>query len=200
MAQRCHGAAKEGHEPPKYRVGATFGAFRTTLLFDDGSKPLLEQLAVSASLEYRVNERITLVGAGGVMFLGSLGGASTRPGGVMSLSLSYLLLEQGTWSPFLQFSGSLAVSSMRVVDTNYVAIDVRAGLAAGWTFFERLTPYAVVRAFGGPVFYGSAMGTDAYHVQLGAGLVVGLPWGLDLSAEIIPLGEQRVTAGLGGSF
>lgn len=58
----------------------------------------------------------------------------------------------------------------------------------------------MVRAFGGPFFYGSALGTDGYHLQLGAGLVVGLPWGLDLSAEIIPLGEQRVTAGLGGSF
>ena len=181
-------------------MGATFGAFRTTLLFSDGTKPRLEQLAVSASLEYRVSDKITLVGAGGVMLMGQLGGVATTPGGVGSLALSYLLLEQGTYAPFLQFSGSVSLSAMRALDTNYVAIDLRAGLAAGWTFFDRLTPYAVARVFGGPVFYGSATGTDAYHVQLGAGLVVGLPWGLDLSAEIIPLGEQRVTAGLGVSF
>ena len=181
-------------------MGATFGAFRTTLLFSDGTKPLLEQLAVSVSLEYRVSDRITLAGAAGAMIRGSLGGVATTPGGVGSLSLSSLLLEQGTYAPFLQFSGSIALSAMSVADAHYVAIDVRAGLAAGWTFFERLTPYAVVRAFGGPVFYGSALGTDAYHVQLGAGVVLGLPWGLDLSAKVIPLGEQRVTAGLGGSF
>ena len=180
-------------------MGATFGAFRTTLLFLDQSRKL-EQLAVSASLEYRAAEKITLSGAAGVMLMGSLGGQPTSPGGVGSLALSFLLLEQGTYSPFLQFAGSLAVSVMRVIDVNYVAIDIRAGLAAGWTFFERLTPYAVVRAFGGPVYYGSIIGTDAYHVQLGAGLVVGLPWGFDLSAEVIPLGEQRVTAGLGFSF
>jgi hypothetical protein len=180
-------------------VGATFGAFRTLLLFADQNRKL-EQLAVSASLEYRASEKITLSGAAGAMVMGSLGGVATSPGGVASLGLSSLLLEQGTYSPFLQLSGSIAVSSMRVSDTNYVAIDVRVGLAAGWTFFERLTPYAVVRAFGGPVFYGSELGTDAYHVQLGAGLVVGLPFGFDLSAEFIPLGEQRVTAGLGYSF
>jgi len=181
-------------------VGATFGAFRTTLLFSDGTTPRLEQLAVSASLEYRVSDRITLVGAGGALIRGQLGGAPTTPGAVGSLAISMLVLEQGTWSPFLQVSGSLALSTMRAADTNYVAIDFRAGLAAGWTLFDRFTPYAVVRAFGGPVFYGSATGTDAYHVQLGAGFVVGLPLGLDLSAEIIPLGEQRVTAGLGVSF
>ncbi len=180
-------------------MGATFGAFRTLLLFTDLNRRL-EQLAVSVSLEYRVTERITLVGAGGVMIAGTLGGAPTQPGGVGSLALSFLVLEQGTYSPFLQFSGSIALSAMRAADSNYVAIDFRGGLAAGWTLFERFTPYAVVRAFGGPVFYGSAIGTDAYHVQLGAGFVVGLPLGLDLSAEIIPLGEQRVTAGLGVSF
>ena len=180
-------------------MGATFGAFRTLLLFTDLNRRL-EQLAVSVSLEYRVTERITLVGAAGAMIAGTLGGAPTQPGGVGSLALSFLVLEQGTYTPFLQFSGSIALSAMRAADSNYVAIDFRGGLAAGWTLFERFTPYAVVRAFGGPVFYGSALGTDAYHVQLGAGFVVGLPLGLDLSAEIIPLGEQRVTAGLGISF
>ena len=180
-------------------MGATFGAFRTLLLFSDQNRKL-EQLAVSGALEYRVSEKMTLVGAGGVLIMGTLGSVPTTPGGVLSIGLSSLLLEQGTYSPFLQLSGSLAVSTMRALDVNYVAIDFRAGLAAGWTFFDRLTPYAVFRAFGGPVFYGSALGTDAYHVQLGAGLVVGLPFGFDLSAEVIPLGEQRVTAGLGYTF
>ena len=118
----------------------------------------------------------------------------------------FLRADPGSIAPImsavimLSGAGSVALSTMRAAETNYVGIDFRVGLAAGWTFFERLTPYAVVRAFGGPVFYGSELGTDAYHVQLGAGLVVGLPFGFDLSAEIVPLGEQRVTAGLGYSF
>lgn len=166
----------------------------------DGTKPLLQQLAASASLEYRLSERVTLVGAGGGLVLGELGGLPTSPGGVGSLGVSWLLLEQGTWSPFVQLAGSLAMSGMKVLDTTYLALDLRAALSAGWTLWNRFTPYAVARVFGGPVFYGAETGTDAYHVQLGAGFVVGLPIGLDLSAEVIPLGEQRVTAGVGLSF
>jgi len=35
---------------------------------------------------------------------------------------------------------------------------------------------------------------------VGLGAVVGLPLGFDLSAEVVPLGEQRVTLGVGYSF
>jgi hypothetical protein len=181
-------------------VGAAFGAFRTRLLFSDGSNRKLEQLATTASLEYRVNEKMTRVGAGGAMFLGNLGDVPSTPGAVASLGLAGVVLEQGTWTPFLQVSGSLAFTTLRIADTTYTALDVRAGLVCGWTLWERFTPYAVFRAFGGPVFYGGVTGTDAYHVQLGLGAVVGLPGGFDLSAEFIPLGEQRVTAGVGFSF
>jgi hypothetical protein len=81
-----------------------------------------------------------------------------------------------------------------------VAVDARAALVVGYTVFDRLTPYAVARAFGGPVFYAGLSGGDRYHYQVGAGLVVGLPGGFDLSAEVVPLGEQRLTAGVGFSF
>lgn len=160
----------------------------------------MEQLAVSASLEYRVAEKMTLAVAGGAMFLGNLGGAPTSPGAVASIGLAGTVLEQGEWSPFLQVSGSLAFSSLKVRDDAYIAFDVRAGLVCGWTLWERFTPYAVFRAFGGPIFYQGATGTDAYHVQLGVGAVLGLPGGFDLSAEFVPLGEQRITAGVGFSF
>jgi hypothetical protein len=119
---------------------------------------------------------------------------------VASLGLAGTVLGQGEYTPFLQVSGSFAFSTLQVGPEHYVALDVRAGLVCGWTLWERFTPYAVFRAFGGPVFYGGATGTDAYHVQLGVGAVVGLPGGFDLSAEFIPLGEQRITAGLGFSF
>jgi hypothetical protein len=114
--------------------------------------------------------------------------------------VSWLVLDQGAYTPFVQLSGSIAFSAMKAALGAYEALDARVGVAAGYTFFDRLTPYLTARAFGGPVFYGGSVGTDLFHYQVGLGFVVGLPWGLDLSAELIPLGEQRVTAGVGLSF
>lgn len=158
-----------------------------------------EQLATSASFEWRVSERVTLSAAGGGLFMGALDRVETGPGAVGSLGVSWLVLEQKDARPFVQLSGSLAVSGLRVA-SDYLAIDGRIGVAAGYTIQERLTPYLVARAFGGPVFYAGSVGTDLFHYQLGAGVVVGLPLGLDLSFEGIPLGEQRLTLGLGASF
>lgn len=200
LAQRCSGKHSEAEPAPKWRVGATFGAFRSRLLFSNGADVKMEQLAVSASLEYRAAEKITLAVAGGGMFLGNLGGTPTSPGAVASIALAGTVIDQGEWTPFLMVSGSFAFSSLKVLDESYIALDVRAGLVAGWTLWERFTPYAVFRAFGGPVFYAGAIGTDAYHVQLGVGAVLGLPGGFDLSVEFVPLGEQRITAGAGFSF
>ena len=159
-----------------------------------------EQLATSASFEFRVSDRVTLSAAAGGLFMGALERLETGPGGVGSLGVSWLMLEQKDLRPFVQLSGSLAVSGLRVATNDYLAIDGRVGLAAGYTLQERFTPYLVARAFGGPVFYAGNVGTDLFHYQLGAGLVVGLPLGLDLSFEGIPLGEQRLTLGLGFSF
>ncbi len=181
-------------------MGASFGAFRTLLLFSDGTNLWLEQLAVSASFEARINESVTLVAAGGALLAGRLGALETSPGGVGSVSLSGVLLEQGEYSPFIQLSASAGVSVMAVGADQYVGVDVRGGFVVGWTLWQRFTPYGVFRAFGGPVFYRGAVGTDAFHVQLGVGAVVGLPGGFDLFAEVIPLGEQRVSAGVGVSF
>lgn len=143
---------------------------------------------------------MTLSAAAGALFMGALDRAETGPGGVGSVAVSWLVLEQKDWRPFVQLSGSLAVSGLRAPAGDYLAVDGRVGVAAGYTLQERLTPYLVARAFGGPVFYDGSVGTDLFHYQLGAGLVVGLPLGLDLSFEGVPLGEQRLTLGLGFSW
>lgn len=181
-------------------MAGSFAGFRTTLVFDGAQQLALEQLAASASLEWRASPRWTLVGSAGGTFAGSLGGERLGGGAVGSVAGSFLALEQGTWWPFLQLAVSLAVSGVSAPQSAYVAADLRAALVVGYTFLERVTPYAVARAFGGPVFYAGRTGTDLYHYQVGAGLVVGLPAGLDLSAEVVPLGEQRFTAAVGFSF
>lgn len=185
-------------------MGATFGAFRTTLVFEGVDRLRLEAMAVSASFEWRVSPRWTLAGAAGGIVAGRLASDETSfdfsGGAVGSVSGSFLALEQGRYWPFIMLAGSLAVSGVRAAPTSYVAVDVRLTGTVGYTFFDRLTPYLVGRVFGGPVFWRGQTGTDLYHYQLGGGFVVGLPFGFDLSAEVVPLGEQRVTAGLGYSF
>lgn len=173
-------------------------------MFDNAERLQLEAMAVSASFEWRASPRWTLAVAAGAIVAGRLvASAETfdfRAGVVGSVSGSFLALEQGTYWPFIMLAGSLAVSGVQAAPTSYVAIDGRFTAVVGYTLFERVTPYVVGRLFGGPVFWRRQLGTDLYHYQVGAGFVVGLPLGFDLSAEVVPLGEQRVTAGIGFSF
>ncbi|MBX7099878.1 MAG: hypothetical protein K1X89_19335, partial [Myxococcaceae bacterium] len=76
----------------------------------------------------------------------------------------------------------------------------RVSVLAGYTLFERLTLYAAGRVFGGPAFFRAASGGDASHYQVGGGALVRLPGAVDLSVEVMPLGEQRLVAALGFSF
>ena len=88
--------------------------------------------------------------------------------------------------------------------TFFYAVDLRVRLTVGKTFFDTLSPYAAVAAFGGPVFWnyrGSVtLGTDRNHYAIALGAVVSLPRGLDTFAEVAPLGERGVTIGGGKSF
>jgi hypothetical protein len=174
------------------------------LVFNGAERLQLEAMAVSASFEWRASARWTLAAAAGGIFFGRLFTAADSfdfSGGIVgSLAGNFVALEQGRYWPFIMVAGSIAVSGVRAAPTAYVAIDARLTTTVGFTFFERLTPYVVGRLFGGPVFWRGQIGADLYHYQVGAGLVVGLPYGFDLSAEVAPLGEQRVTAGVGYSF
>lgn len=84
------------------------------------------------------------------------------------------------------------------------AFDIRLGLTVGKTFWNVLSPYAAVRAFGGPVIWNidgqTRTGTDLRHFQIALGMVSSLPRGFDLFAEAAPGGERTVTIGGGVSF
>jgi hypothetical protein len=154
-------------------------------------------MAISAALEFRVSRRWSLQAAVGGILWGRLGEQRASPGVVASLAGSWLALEQGRTWPFVQLSASLSGSSLRFGDAPLTAFDARLGVLAGYTVGERITPYVVGRVFGGPVLFRGLTGTDASHVQLGLGAVVGLESGLDVSAEIVPFGEQRVSVSVG---
>lgn len=174
------------------------------MLVFGGEHVSLEQMAVSASFDYRLSRRWTLSAAGGGVLGGRLDTAAgpvvMGGGGVGSLAASFIALEQGTYWPFIMLSASASVSAVQAQPTTWVGVDARLGVAVGYTFFQRLTPYLTGRVYGGPALWRGEVGTDLFHWQAGLGVVVGLPWGLDLSVEVVPLGEKRLTAGLGVSF
>ena len=204
MAQRCH-----GEQPPQSRVGLSFGAFRTRLVFAERGFLDLEELAAGVSFERRLSKQVTLQLSGGGIGYARLGGpaAETLRGFFAGAGVSWSVLDQKGAIPFvmigLALAGSLAVPGRGGDDALY-AFDLRGSVTAGYTLAKRWTPYLVGRLFGGPAFLAERgrtyVGTDVWHFQLGAGLVVGLPGGFDLSAELVPLGEQRVSAGLGYAF
>ncbi len=204
MAQLCH-----GDKPPDSRVGLSFGAFRSRLVFSELGFLDIEELALGLSFEKKLSKTVTFqISAGGIAFARVGGpGADVMTGFFAGAGVSWSVLEQKGARPFvmtgLSLSGSLAVPGRGGDDALY-AFDIRGSVTAGYTLAQRFTPYAVARLFGGPVILAqqghSHLGTDIYHFQLGAGFVVGIPGGLDLSVEVIPLGEQRVSAGLGYSF
>jgi hypothetical protein len=185
-------------------VGLNAGAFRTTLVFGNGERVGLRQLATTAGFEWRINSRVTLSLGAGALVLGELATPTeafrAAPGFAGSFAAAFTVVEQKGAIPFVMLTGQASSSAVPTTAGTYVAIDLRASVVAGYTLFERFTPYLTARAFGGPVLWRGSTGTDLYHYQFGLGAVVGLPAGFDLSAEVVPLGEQRVSAAVGYSF
>lgn len=200
----CH-----GEKPPESRVGLSFGAFRSRLVFTDRGFLDIEEWAIGASFERKISKRVTAQISGGGIGYARIGGPGAQPlrGFFLGGGVAWSVIDQKGAIPFVMIGASVA-ASLAVPehggDDAFYALDIRGSVTAGYTFAKRFTPYAVGRLFGGPVLLAergkSYAGTDIYHFQLGVGFVVGLPGGFDLSAELIPLGEQRVSAGIGYSF
>jgi hypothetical protein len=184
-------------------------------VFDGKTRVALERRAALGTFEARLSPRWTLqVGAGGILW-GSLAVGRERhlfgPGWALGASGTYRLRDGADGWPFVILSGSLSVAGARTrrdapgaSEVPYYAGDVRIGAVAGKTFYDVLSAYALGRVFGGPIFWRMGgedrSGTDRYHFQLGAGVVVALPMGLDAFAEIVPLGERAVSCGAGFTF
>jgi hypothetical protein len=173
---------------------------------------------VTVSADYRLSP-VTTVGGGAGVGLGGLlttGGQRYRvlPGWEITGAWSRRLLDGRGKLPFLVLAvsgGASGASTQEEVysgpapgTSSFYAFDIRAGLTVGKTFWSTLSPYAVVRAFGGPVLWGQGgktqLESDLYHVQLGAGLVTTLPRAFDVFVEGVPLGERALTLGAGKTF
>lgn len=185
------------------RVGLAAGAARTTLLMGP-ERVGVEMLAVSGTFAYHPDPKKTLQFGAGSLLTGTLTLAGRPyhlgPGFTASFGYSALAVEPDGAIPFVMFTTSIAMTAAPTKISSYWAIDLRGGASVGWVLWNRFTPYATARLFGGPVFWRELVGGDQWHFQLGAGFVLGLPGGFDLTAEVVPLGEQAISAGVGYSF
>jgi hypothetical protein len=169
--------------------------------------------AVTVSLERRVGTRWTVGGAVGSTLVGSLqpqgSSFALSPGPLVTFTGSFRALDEGTIAPFVLFTASLGGAVAWTTPAgggtseSFWAFDGRLGVAAGKTIAHVVTPYLLARAFGLPILWrnqgASVVGTDAYHYQLGAGVVVRLG-AFDLDVEGVPLGERAIVGGGGYAF
>jgi hypothetical protein len=145
---------------------------------------------VTASVDYRLSPTSTFAvglgaGLGGFIAVNPPSANPARfeilPGYELTLSYSRRLLDGRGNLPFVLFGLSGGVSGAstqleRVPQPPTIPLytfDVRASFIVGKTFWNTLSPYALVRGFGGPIVWTYAgsteIGSDRYHFQLGGG-------------------------------
>jgi hypothetical protein len=204
----CSLAEHEEETRPRWRTGAAGLYTSTTIDFGGGLRSDETRGSLVASLAYQPTKRLTVQLAVG----STLGGHLDTPAGVYEFSpgptgaagVSYRLLP-GT-KPFVILTANLSFSAASTqlsggtsAKVSYDAFDLRGGALVGTTLWGLLSPYAVVRAFGGPIYWQyqgqSVTGTDAHHYQVGAGLTLVVARAVDLFVEGVPLGERSLAAG-----
>ena len=211
----CAGPGEEEPEAARlWRISAAYNLSASDLfLFGDTEhEAALRRRAISAGAEYQVAEQWNLSLSGGASLGGDLTVEGTRhdlkPGPVGSLAASYRILDgREEYLPFLLFGMALSASSVMTesstASARFTTVDFRAALTVGKLFFDALAPYATLRGFGGPIFWEldgeNVSGTDKYHFQLGAGVLV-TAGVVDAFFEIVPLGERSVTVGAAVAF
>jgi hypothetical protein len=201
----------------KWRLGATYAFTSTALRFNGESRFDESRHVAFATIDYRLTPAWTFEVAMGSILEGRLESGSARyelgPGFLAALGASFRILEAREVRPFVALTGQIAgvaasthpSSGPSTPSMGYEAFDARAGIVAGWALWKVLTPYALARIFGGPVFWHDAAasgltGTDVHHFQVGAGLLVRAGRSLDIFAEGVPLGERGVSGGAGFAF
>jgi hypothetical protein len=188
-------------------VGASGVSTWTALTFGGGNRGDETRYAALGTFAYDPTRRVTLLAGIGAALGGELDMPAGRyvfaPGPTALLGVSWHAIEG---KPFLSLSLDVAFlasttepSGGGAAPIGYEALDARGGVTFGTTLFDALSPYALARAFGGPVFWryqGAAVtGTDVSHYQLGGGLALYVARRVDVFVEGVPLGERALSAG-----
>ncbi len=184
------------------------------LEFSDGAPDVdIHQYSVAASAGYRLSHRLSVRLTAGAILGGELEfenrSFDVGPGWLLSASISHRW-DLGRWFVTGSLSAGASyttteeagVANPRSVDL--IASDARLGALFGTTLGDRFIPYALARAFGGPVFWEidgeESTGTDAHHYQLGLGASVVLPANISAQVDASFLGERSLSAGAAVAF
>jgi len=180
-------------------VGVTGGWFSTEIDFGDREVSLRET-TVMAAANYHPNAAFGFDLGLGAILGGEVGehDGDVSAGAAASAAATWLALFETERRPFLLLSLSLSGSRNEAVSDDgrehpLTAWDARIGAMVGKTFGPA-TPYAVGRAFGGPVSWTLAgeevTGGDVHHYAVGAGAALRFARRLHIALEAMPLGEQ----------
>jgi hypothetical protein len=203
----CSLAEHREEERPKWRLSVSSLYTNTALDFSGGQRVPETRFASVASLAYLMTRNFSIEFGAGVAYGGHLSASDGlhpfSAGPTFALGASWRVVD-GT--PFVILSSLISATAATThlanqsLSTGYQAFDLRLGAMAGITLLDRLSPYLLARAFGGPVYWQvqgqSVTGTDVNHFQIGAGLALLLTKRIDVFVEGVPLGEQAVAAGL----
>jgi hypothetical protein len=212
----CSLAEHAEEERPRWRAGVSYLYTSTVLHFSSSLRTPETRNSALAELAYAPTARLTVSAGLGSAFGGKLeapdGSNAFTPGIAAGLGLSYRFAEGATplGRAFALVGGNVSFTGASTQHdgvgerTAYDALDLRASVTGGLTWFDSLSGYLVARGFGGPVYWtypnASVLGTDAHHYQLGGGLALLVARRVDLFVEGVPLGEQAVAGGVALSF
>lgn len=190
---------------PRSRIGASFVATDTTLLFGEGRRAEMRRAVAFASLAVPVSSRFSFQASLGAFVTGDLRTPTSKvtlgPGVASSIGVGFRMLDGRGSAPLVltTLTYSSTHVSARPIARHFAAHDVRASLVIGKTIADVVTPYALARAFGGPAFWRwddgkRVTGTDLYKYQVGGGIAATVG-PVELFVEGTPLGERTLGGG-----
>jgi hypothetical protein len=190
----------------RWSLGATGTYTDTALRFDSSLRAAETRAAALAVVAYLPTRTLALEAGAGATFAGGLtlpdGKYEFLPGPTGSLGLATRVLDAPIYFALITVTASFSANHTEHSGTprvSYTAFDLRLGGEFGLNLVKVLHPYVLARAFGGPVYWQyqgkDVTGTDIHHYQVGLGLAVGLPFGLSLFLEGVPLGERALSGG-----
>src|SRR6187402_1393415 len=145
---------------PRWAVGVSGLYTSTRLSFGDGLYADQVRFASLGALAYLPTPRLALQVGAGAAFGGSLsvpdGKHELSPGPTALLGAAYRAFDDGRY--FIQLTSTLSFAAARTqlnddATVGYRAFDLRLGGEFGVQLANIFRPYAIARAFGGPVFW-----------------------------------------------
>ncbi len=193
-------------------VGVAYGQFESDLAFDDFDAEV-EQQAISVSVGYRFDGALSARVSVGLILGGEVEPEDAGEDGELDLEVGLSLtgavayrVTRGKW--FATGTASLGAGRTGLdtgnAEGSYTSTDLRVGVLAGATLWNRVSPYVLARGFGGPVFLSAGAleqtGSDKSHYQLGGGITAALPNHFALQVDASFLGETSVSGGVAMLF